>query len=163
MGWNYLSTPKLQPHNRWSLEIDESFHLILYKACNFLSMLRPKLIHVNKRDPWRRRLWRTPSNFFVFWCVDFDAWYPGIILCIRPANGRRRYIVTSSLIGWAHAKIIPGLFITKDVEYHITRTLYQECRNLWGPRSKNLSLRRTTRPQPSRSWWCLTWHTFSVL
>ena len=26
----------------------------------------------------------------------------GIILCMRPANGRRHYIVTSSLIGWAH-------------------------------------------------------------
>ena len=26
----------------------------------------------------------------------------GIILCMRPANERRRYTVTSSLIGWAH-------------------------------------------------------------
>ena len=26
----------------------------------------------------------------------------GIILCMRPANERRRYNVTSSLIGWAH-------------------------------------------------------------
>ena len=28
----------------------------------------------------------------------------GIILHMRPANERRRYIVTSSLIGWAHAQ-----------------------------------------------------------
>ena len=28
--------------------------------------------------------------------------YPGITLWMRPANERRRYIVTSSLIGWAH-------------------------------------------------------------
>ena len=34
---------------------------------------------------------------------------PGIILCMRPANERWRYIVTSSLIGWAHIyKMIPG-------------------------------------------------------
>ena len=31
----------------------------------------------------------------------------GIILCMRPANERRRYIVTSSLIGWAHAQNDP--------------------------------------------------------
>ena len=31
----------------------------------------------------------------------------GISLGMRPANGRRRYIVTTSLIGWAHTKIDP--------------------------------------------------------
>ena len=33
--------------------------------------------------------------------------YTGIILCMRPANGRRRYNVTSSLIGWAHTQKDP--------------------------------------------------------
>ena len=38
-----------------------------------------------------------------------DTKYPGIVLCMRPANGRRRYIrrrynVTSSLIGLAHTQ-----------------------------------------------------------
>ena len=32
---------------------------------------------------------------------------PGIILCMCPANERRRYIVTSSLIGWAHTQNDP--------------------------------------------------------
>ena len=36
--------------------------------------------------------------------------YAGIILCMRPANERRRYIVTSSLIGWAHVENDPWLF-----------------------------------------------------
>ena len=31
----------------------------------------------------------------------------GIILCMRPANERRRYIVTSPLIGWAHTQYDP--------------------------------------------------------
>ena len=31
----------------------------------------------------------------------------GIILCMRPANERRRYSVTSSLIGWAHTQNDP--------------------------------------------------------
>ena len=30
--------------------------------------------------------------------------HTGIIFCMRPANERRRYIVTSSLIGWAHTQ-----------------------------------------------------------
>ena len=30
--------------------------------------------------------------------------YSGVISCIRPANERWRYIVTSSLIGWVHTK-----------------------------------------------------------
>ena len=29
--------------------------------------------------------------------------HAGIILCMRPTNERRRYNVTSSLIGWAHS------------------------------------------------------------
>ena len=33
-----------------------------------------------------------------------DLLTPGIILCMCPANGRRRYNVTSSLIGWAHTQ-----------------------------------------------------------
>ena len=28
----------------------------------------------------------------------------GIVVCMRPANGRRRYIVTSCPIGWAHTQ-----------------------------------------------------------
>ena len=31
----------------------------------------------------------------------------GIIFCMRPANERRRYNVTSSLIGWAHSQNDP--------------------------------------------------------
>ena len=35
--------------------------------------------------------------------VHFVLEKPGIILCIRPVNERRRYNVTSSLIGWVDA------------------------------------------------------------
>ena len=37
----------------------------------------------------------------------------GIILCMRPANERRRYNVTSSPIGWAHSQNDPWISITK--------------------------------------------------
>ena len=34
----------------------------------------------------------------------------GITLCMRPANGRRRYNVTSSLIGWTHTQNNPWMY-----------------------------------------------------
>ena len=40
------------------------------------------------------------KSFYGFYTV----WHPGIIMCMRPANVRRRYIVTSSLIGWEHTQ-----------------------------------------------------------
>ena len=41
----------------------------------------------------------------------------GIVLCMGSANERRRYIVTSSLIGWAHTQNDPG-------EYMYSSTLF---------------------------------------
>ena len=52
MGWNYLSIssiPKLQQCSHWSLGMDKRFVLTFYWTCEYLSMLRLKLIHVNKR------------------------------------------------------------------------------------------------------------------
>ena len=51
MGWNYLSIPKLQRCNRWSLGMDKQFHPTFYNGCNYLSMLGLKLNHVSKRGP----------------------------------------------------------------------------------------------------------------
>ena len=50
MGWNYLFIPKLRQHNRWSLRVDMLFHLTLYSACGYFSMLEINL--VSKRVPW---------------------------------------------------------------------------------------------------------------
>ena len=56
MGWNYLSIPKLQRCNRWSLGMDKLFHPTLYMACDYVSMLGLKLNHVSKRGyRWRHR------------------------------------------------------------------------------------------------------------
>ena len=54
------------------------------------------------------------SSYFVYChcCISWNIvpyWtmLHGIILCMHPANERRRYIVTSSLIGWAHIQNDP--------------------------------------------------------
>ena len=40
-------------------------------------------------------------------CILCNINQSGILLCMRPANERRRYNVTSSLIGWAHPQNDP--------------------------------------------------------
>ena len=42
-------------------------------------------------------------NITKGWSYLFSG-HSGIILCARPANERQRYIVTSSLIAWAHTQ-----------------------------------------------------------
>ena len=49
MGWNYLSIPKLQLLQRWNWGIEKLFHPTFYWACDYLSVLTLKLIHVSKR------------------------------------------------------------------------------------------------------------------
>ena len=41
------------------------------------------------------------------WHTEQFSRHSGIMLCICPTNERRRYIVTSSLIGWAHTRTDP--------------------------------------------------------
>ena len=43
--------PKLQRLHRWSLGMDIQFHTIYHCACDYLSMLGLKLIHVSKGGP----------------------------------------------------------------------------------------------------------------
>ena len=44
--------------------------------------------------------------------------YSGIILCMSSANERRRFIVTSSLIGWAHTQTNPCMLHGGRLSYH---------------------------------------------
>ena len=43
---------QLQLLLRWSLGMDEKFHLPLYNGCSYLSMLGFNLFHFSKRSPW---------------------------------------------------------------------------------------------------------------
>ena len=58
---------------------------------------------------WNKHSWSYFSDAF-HWHSGGQAWDcftgsdSGIILDMRPAKERRRYIVTSSLIGWAHTQ-----------------------------------------------------------
>ena len=51
--------------------------------------------------------WHYTDNLSAYLLFTPDK--SGIILYMRPANERRRYILTSSLIGWAHTQNDPCL------------------------------------------------------
>ena len=78
---------------------------------------------------------------------------PGIILCMRPANERRRYYVTSSLIGWVHAQNDPWI----PKQFCLIR-----CHPRWPPFS--LPVLVPVAPDPQRTyplwapnWWMSPW------
>ena len=52
-------------------------------------------------------LWCGPMLVILDWQLSCLLCSTGIILCMHPANGRRRYIVTSSPIGWVHTQKDP--------------------------------------------------------
>ena len=51
----------------------------------------------------------------------------GIILCVRPANERRRYIVTSSLIGWVHTQNNPWIILGRLTLNHSRSKIVLAC------------------------------------
>ena len=71
MGGIYLSIPKLQRYSRFSLRLDKSFHPTLCWACDFLSIVGLKLIHVSRGIAdighpcvagWNGLCWNTPQH-----------------------------------------------------------------------------------------------------
>ena len=55
--------------------MDKYFHLTLYQACDYLSMLGLKLNHVSKRGPWIKDI-----NYLLYlkveWASDLDERRP---------------------------------------------------------------------------------------
>ena len=78
MGWNYLSIPKLQRCNRWSLEMDKWFHPTLYQTGDYLSMLGLKLKRVSKRGHWRQGV--TLPGLVNSWSCGNMCWNSRIAL-----------------------------------------------------------------------------------
>ena len=68
------------------------------------------VIHASPITKWSRLLTIDTNNLPMSpWDMGCHLWVqslilivPGISLGMRPANERRRYIVTMSLIGWEH-------------------------------------------------------------
>ena len=69
----YLSIPKLQRCNRWSLGMDQWFHTTLYNGYNYLSMLGLTLNHVSKSGP--RWLYSISHLKLVLWYLIFSNSY----------------------------------------------------------------------------------------
>ena len=67
--------------------------------------------------------------YTVIWLWPFAnsdqmwSWYTGISLGMHPANERRRYIVTTSLIGWAHTSTDPWVYLEELKSCDLCRAL----------------------------------------
>ena len=57
--------------------------------------------------PWLLALPSHLQPWYSFYKISKSLSSSGIILCMCPANERRRYNVTSSLIGWVHVQNDP--------------------------------------------------------
>ena len=97
----------LRSHNTCMLHFTESSHLltpnVLIKCCilyaNKMEKITESLFFMQMSCIVTLDLWRTANCYTVLtWWL-----YTGLIPGLRPANERRRYFVTTSLIGWAQA------------------------------------------------------------
>ena len=81
---------------------------------------------------------------------------PRIILCMRPANERRRYIVTSPLICWAHTQNDPHSATStrakQTVTFIISPHIWRECMQLVLITSGVPLANRYQQPDISRTW-----------
>ena len=75
-------------------------------------------------------------------CFYYSSW--GIILCMRPANERRRYNVTSTLIGWGHSQNHPCSF----TPYVMKPNLFPQAAG----QVFDFSLQQPVVPQVDLSW-----------
>ena len=76
--------PKLQRCNRWILGMDKWLHPTLYCACDYLSMLELKLIHVSKWDLWWQNITWT-NDKPVYWCICrriYESPSPTLLLAV---------------------------------------------------------------------------------
>ena len=78
---------------------DSENPIFILSGISSVQMIKKVISH--SISQWEFLLWRIShgvATIIRLWLI-----YPtstGIILCMRPANERRRYSVTSSLIGW---------------------------------------------------------------
>ena len=91
---NYLSIPKPQRFNRWSLGMDMWFHPTLYIGCDYLSLRGLRSNHVSKRGPrpvcnpytvgvhkaHTISYWYAHNNLITDW-IQSRAWHQTVIKC----------------------------------------------------------------------------------
>ena len=100
-GWHGHAFPIFRPLREGNPSVTGGFHSQRTSNAEgwyicLIDVSHIKLLNKQSHFRWPETLWRS--------C---DVTVTEIILCMHPANGRRRYNVTSSLIGWAHTQNDP--------------------------------------------------------
>ena len=83
-----------------------------------------------------------------------------IIVYMRPASERRRYIVTSSLIGWVHKHNDPCVAMLVTKGRAARGTLISRCLNTVKPIAQQTCLQRYCELQCKL--WCWFWHQWAI-
>ena len=127
--WNYVSIPKLQRCNRWSLEMDKNFHPSLHCACEYLSMLGFKSNHVSKRDPWyylfQPNIGNLSRSACWYWPLATMANVSLVILTwviIGMIQGKHRRHTLACLFLSLHKDICLGQILWNFLQIHATRS-----------------------------------------
>ena len=135
MGWNYLSIPKLQRCNRWSLGMDKWFYPTFYWARDYLSMLLLKWIHVSKRGP--RCL---PKYFHVTW----PYWDRHIITPVVVNNNQIRcgyFLSKVNIWNFNRARVTAFIFDSRTYVFvKVSNFFRQKMSRHEGTRTPNLPI-----------------------
>ena len=131
-----LLQPCIKP-SKWSCRWFET----LWNLCDVTVMLTNIIWRKCKCKPvvMQTKYKYSYTKYIYYEVMTRIVIYAGTILCMRPANDRRRYIVTSSPIGLAHTQNEPCLWYTsKNILW--TCWLIISKRTLWPVRSGAPSL-----------------------
>ena len=127
-----------------------------------------RVFHV---DPWKVYTKKYPSGI---WKPTRRGTklnlYPFVFFWMRPANERRRYNVTSSLVGWAHPQNVPSFlyFLRSSLLLYICCKMLYSHWKINMMTSSNGSIFRVTGPLCGDRWilrtkasnaelWCFLW------
>ena len=93
------------------------------------------------------------NNSFVFFASTLHLWYcQGVILCMCPTNERRRYIVTSSLIGWAHTQNDPCCHFDVHTKYYSDRCDINQMTSDFHCNSSGFFFNSLLTHMPKKTW-----------
>ena len=108
-----LAKRPLKPFNQWQWSFHSKAALHGLKGLTSLLTNGSAAFIWKLNCHWLKGFTKLLTGIWLYWYHWLPLAAPtmagsssstGIILCMRPVNERRRYNITSSLIGWAHSQ-----------------------------------------------------------
>ena len=134
MGWNHLSIPNLRRLHCWIMGMDWWFHPILHWACDYSSILKFKLIHVNKMPP---------ATFRIDWPLDYlngNQFVLYVVIFRRNLNlAQNIHIVDNGLYCWMSTLLGPrGIWESLKCRFDLSPYITASTSNIRSNNCPNL-------------------------